>query len=78
MSTPLFAVLTFLIVHAVDFKDIAEKTGVLLLFSGGTFLYVATMHIMPEVFDKHTQLTFTKMFILFVGMFTPLLISVDI
>ncbi|KAJ1550224.1 hypothetical protein HK096_008081, partial [Nowakowskiella sp. JEL0078] len=27
-------------------------TGVLLLFSAGTFLYVATMHILPEIYSK--------------------------
>lgn len=34
-----------------------NATGIAMLFSGGTFLYVATVHILPELarFGVHTQ-----------------------
>ena len=32
-----------------------HMTGIAMLFSAGTFLYVATVHILPEISTSHTQ-----------------------
>ena len=48
LSSPIFAILTFFI-----FKDTSLATddniGLALLFSAGTFIYVATVDVLPEV-----------------------------
>ncbi|TPX48378.1 hypothetical protein SeMB42_g00011 [Synchytrium endobioticum] len=64
-SVPISAILTFGVLHsvfAVDHNDDADAsgrtldmskwTGLLLLFSAGTFLYVATVHILPEIYGN--------------------------
>ncbi|TPX38147.1 hypothetical protein SmJEL517_g00144 [Synchytrium microbalum] len=35
---------------ATESNDMSKWTGILLLFSAGTFLYVATVHILPEIY----------------------------
>ncbi|KAJ3158999.1 hypothetical protein HDU86_002168 [Geranomyces michiganensis] len=61
LAAPLAAIATFALLSGDAFatstgndNDIttAKWTGVLLLFSAGTFLYVATMHILPEVYQN--------------------------
>jgi len=52
LSAPLAAVLTyFFISHGGNKETLTSlnTTGILLLFSAGTFLYVATVHVLPEV-----------------------------
>ncbi len=50
ISAPMSALLTFLVVRGGLLKDVSRDTLALcLLFSAGTFLYVATAHILPEV-----------------------------
>ncbi|XP_060079536.1 zinc transporter ZIP9-A-like [Ylistrum balloti] len=34
-----------------------QTTGIAMLFSAGTFLYVATVHVLPEVTTRHTKQT---------------------
>ncbi|XP_069118605.1 zinc transporter ZIP9-like isoform X2 [Argopecten irradians] len=34
-----------------------QMTGIAMLFSAGTFLYVATVHVLPEVTTQHTKHT---------------------
>jgi solute carrier family 39 (zinc transporter), member 9 len=79
VATPLSAVFTYLIVNGIGFQNVSGNTGILLLFSGGTFLYVATMHILPEVFDKSIEPpSRSKMLWLVFGMFLPLLLSMEV
>jgi solute carrier family 39 (zinc transporter), member 9 len=63
-SAPVSAILTYGILHstvAIDSSsdtppsssaefEMRKWTGILLLFSSGTFLYVATVHILPEIY----------------------------
>ncbi|KAG7662937.1 uncharacterized protein J8A68_003527 [[Candida] subhashii] len=51
MSTPIASLVTFAIV-AIIHKDNEFIIGILLLFSGGTFLYVVN-HVIGEMFDNH-------------------------
>ena len=53
-TSPLLAALTFFALELSGIKTLSDSlmfwVGVLLLFSAGAFLYVATIHILPEVF----------------------------
>jgi len=51
LAAPSAAIVTFLLltVHGRENLDTFSATGVAMLFSAGTFLYVATVHVLPEV-----------------------------
>jgi zinc transporter 9 len=60
LTTPLFSLVSYLVLSAVTTGEgVSEKTlvlldywiGLALLLSVGTFLFVTTMHILPEVYD---------------------------
>ena len=59
MTTPLVALLSFLVLTWITGEETQERTlvmldywiGLSLLLSVGTFLFVTTMHILPEVYD---------------------------
>ncbi|CAI5451529.1 unnamed protein product [Caenorhabditis angaria] len=49
-AAPIAALITFLIImHMGESVRSESSTGVLMLFSAGTFLYVATVHVLPEL-----------------------------
>ncbi|KAI9358296.1 ZIP zinc transporter-domain-containing protein [Zopfochytrium polystomum] len=55
LAAPLGAFATFLVLTQVGWDDalgMRTWTGILLLFSAGSFLYVATVHILPEIYAK--------------------------
>lgn len=51
LAAPVTALLTFYAIIAVGSESLSSgsSTGVLMLFSAGTFLYVATVHVLPEL-----------------------------
>ncbi|XP_032876560.1 zinc transporter ZIP9-A-like [Amblyraja radiata] len=51
LAAPLLALTTFFIVRqsSLELLQQTKATGVGLLFSAGTFLYVASVHVLPEV-----------------------------
>jgi len=51
LAAPVMAIFTFLAltIHGRGTLDTLSATGVSMLFSAGTFLYVATVHVLPEV-----------------------------
>uniref|UniRef100_A0AC35U1W8 Zinc transporter ZIP9 n=1 Tax=Rhabditophanes sp. KR3021 TaxID=114890 RepID=A0AC35U1W8_9BILA len=51
LAAPVTALLTFefLAVFGSENLDSSDTTGILMLFSAGTFLYVATVHVLPEL-----------------------------
>ncbi|KAJ3117975.1 hypothetical protein HDU96_004651 [Phlyctochytrium bullatum] len=52
LAAPIAAMLTFWGLSTTGWDDpigMRKWTGLLLLFSAGTFIYVATMHILPEI-----------------------------
>jgi zinc transporter 9 len=68
--------------------ELQKWTGLLLLFSAGTFLFVATSHILPQVFagDKpgpggdatstsSAHLSHFHILLLVLGIFSPVLLS---
>uniref|UniRef100_A0A8D3AAA4 Zinc transporter ZIP9 n=1 Tax=Scophthalmus maximus TaxID=52904 RepID=A0A8D3AAA4_SCOMX len=48
-ASPIVAITTYFILHALS------STGMGMLFSAGTFLYVATVHVLPEVSSSRTS-----------------------
>lgn len=58
-AAPIFAISTYFILHASggSSQNRLIVTGVGMLFSAGTFLYVATVHVLPEVSSKGQQHT---------------------
>ncbi|XP_074532057.1 zinc transporter ZIP9 [Halichoeres trimaculatus] len=50
-AAPILAITTYFILHASgsSSQNRLSATGVGMLFSAGTFLYVATVHVLPEV-----------------------------
>ncbi len=59
ISAPLTAILTFFVLtmflntdHGQDMFETSKWSALLLLFSAGTFLYVATVHVIPQVYEQ--------------------------
>lgn len=50
-AAPIVAIITYFILHASESSSVNQgsTTGIGMLFSGGTFLYVATVHVLPEI-----------------------------
>lgn len=84
LAAPIAALFTytFLYGYGNTLEDMGKWTGILLLFSAGTFLYVATVHILPEIYErkgggKEGRLTLTQVGCLLGGIFAPLLLAVE-
>lgn len=54
LSAPLLALLTFFGIGQEGKETLSSinATGIAMLFSAGTFLYVATVHVLPELTSK--------------------------
>ncbi|KAI9208173.1 zinc transporter ZIP9-A-like protein [Polychytrium aggregatum] len=57
LAAPLAAIITYIFLKQGFYNAAAMQkwTGTLLLFSAGTFLYVATVHILPEIYANHSK-----------------------
>lgn len=57
LAAPVLAVFTYVILsqRSVGSLHDTKTTGIAMLFSAGTFLYVATVHVLPEVSSSKTQ-----------------------
>jgi len=90
LAAPSAAVLTFLMLQArgSGSMDTIAATGLAMLFSAGTFLYVATVHVLPEVTnggghshapgggnDKH-GFSKSELFMLILGAVLPLFLTI--
>ncbi|KAK1905318.1 Zinc transporter ZIP9 [Dissostichus eleginoides] len=55
-AAPVLAITTYFILHASgsSSQNQLSATGVGMLFSAGTFLYVATVHVLPEISSRRT------------------------
>ncbi|KAI8098651.1 ZIP zinc transporter-domain-containing protein [Halteromyces radiatus] len=78
MAAPTGALVTYLLLSLTSPGDMALEywTGVLLLFSGGTFLYVA-MHALQELQPSHhhDKLERSHIFCILFGMFLPVVLN---
>ena len=84
-------VIFFLIVYSKQSsKEVLSSvkgTGIAMLFSAGTFLYVATVHVLPELMSMNThcdsssdqgqsdKMQRTDLFLMVFGIVSPLLLS---
>lgn len=55
MSAPLLTLLTYFCIGQEQKETLnsVNATGIAMLFSAGTFLYVATVHVLPELTSGH-------------------------
>ena len=91
-TSPVANLITFIILSNLGLTESSDflsfYVGVLLLVSSGTFLYVSTIHILPDVFggDKASEdddddfkskspNRTTDLCFLLLGLFTPVLLS---
>ncbi|KAJ8308709.1 hypothetical protein KUTeg_013583 [Tegillarca granosa] len=58
-AAPLLAVVTYIGLSQKSAENLHDfrTTGIAMLFSAGTFLYVATVHVLPEVSSSQTRRT---------------------
>ncbi|KAJ3372305.1 hypothetical protein GGF31_002168 [Allomyces arbusculus] len=82
-AAPLAAMTTFLALSQgspanpdLAAAHVAQWTGILLLFSAGSFIYVATVHVLPEVMAHRTRLSASQVAAMLVGMVIPLAIQI--
>lgn len=56
-AAPVVAIVTYFILHASGSSSVNQNsaTGIGMLFSGGTFLYVATVHVLPEISNRSSM-----------------------
>ncbi|XP_062896653.1 zinc transporter ZIP9-B-like [Mobula hypostoma] len=90
LAAPLLAVSTFFIVRKSSLESVQQTkaTGIGLLFSAGTFLYVASVHVLPEVSGQHSHqvtnghgkkgLGFLESLTLIVGCTIPVFLSLGL
>lgn len=57
LSAPLLTLLTYFGIGAEQKETLnsVNATGIAMLFSAGTFLYVATVHVLPELTSNHHE-----------------------
>uniref|UniRef100_A0A0B6ZG42 Zinc transporter ZIP9 n=1 Tax=Arion vulgaris TaxID=1028688 RepID=A0A0B6ZG42_9EUPU len=57
VAAPLLTVITYIALSQQSKEALSnvQTTGIAMLFSAGTFLYVATVHVLPEISITHTQ-----------------------
>lgn len=80
-AAPIFSILTYIVLNSISWirgNDVegesdSEMLGYCLLFSGGTFLYVVTLHIVPEIKEWRSDgnLKWTDLIVLTVGCVVP-------
>ncbi|KAI1730066.1 ZIP zinc transporter domain-containing protein [Ditylenchus destructor] len=58
LAAPVGTLLTYITLHTVESTYLASPyiTGVILLFSAGTFLYIAAAHVLPELMETKCSL----------------------
>ncbi|XP_051880091.1 zinc transporter ZIP9 isoform X1 [Pristis pectinata] len=90
LAAPLLAISTFFIVRKSSLESLQQTkaTGIGLLFSAGTFLYVASVHVLPEVSSQHPHqvsnghgkkgLGFLESLTLIVGCTIPVFLSLGL
>jgi len=89
LAAPIFSMLTYYGLSASGKQTFTSYngTGLAMLFSAGTFLYVATVHILPELLSQpsnsldnsssqtHGKLTRKELCYLVIGIFTPVILG---
>lgn len=80
MAAPVLAIVTFILLKMNSDASVvsSNSTGLCMLFSAGTFLYVSTVHVLPEVQSHNDDRQFRtgEMLIFIVGALMPVFLSV--
>lgn len=81
-AAPLLAIITYFGLSQQSKETLSDinATGMAMLFSAGTFLYVATVHVMPELLNMgnngdKTAFTKLELTLMVIGALCPLLLS---
>lgn len=74
-ASPIVALLTYGLIGAIPALSSGAATALCVLFSGGTFLYAACMHILPEVIGHETSLNLKQLGAVVSGAVLPLLLA---
>eukprot|EP00834_Sanchytrium_tribonematis_P007470 NODE_679_length_4801_cov_0.851978.p3 type:complete len:249 gc:universal NODE_679_length_4801_cov_0.851978:3738-4484(+) len=72
-TSPIGTMVSFSILQFFEVK--MEQIGYLLLFSAGTFIYVATLHVLPEILPDNRHLDKKTFIFLVIGIIIPNLIE---
>jgi len=78
LAAPLLAIITYIFLNQSNKEYMAEvnATGIAMLFSAGTFLYVATVHVLSDiVHGNHGKLSRREVVVLVLGCVFPLLLN---
>jgi len=78
LAAPVGAIFTYIILNLPNQQSFvtSNSTGICMLFSAGTFLYVSTVHVLPEVQNHDTKLSLTEVIAFIVGSILPLVLSI--
>ncbi|CEP00788.1 Zinc/iron permease [Plasmodiophora brassicae] len=74
-SAPLAAIATFILFAGNEHELNHARLGNLMLFSGGTFLYVAAMHILPEALRAAGTTSWTTIVAVVAGLLLPCVVD---
>ena len=77
-ASPLTALVTYGLIAAIPRLSSPAATALCVLFSGGTFLYAACMHILPEVVGHDASLSTVQVAAVLCGSILPLLLSLAV
>ncbi|CAF4075566.1 unnamed protein product [Rotaria sp. Silwood2] len=78
LAAPLVAIITFVLLkNGIRDAYSVDSTGIAMLFSAGTFLFVATVHVLPEVQSHYDDRQFRaiELLILIIGCCFPIILS---
>ena len=80
LAAPVTALLTYFLLETcnVGFTNshvMEYFASILLIFSAGTFLYVSTMHILPEIYQDQKRLSWMQLISVFMGFFFPMILT---
>jgi solute carrier family 39 (zinc transporter), member 9 len=80
LAAPIMAILTYLVLNLPNQQAIVSlnHTGLCMLFSAGTFLYVSTVHVLPEIQSRRDgkQFTLSEMCVFIFGAILPVILSI--
>lgn len=76
-ASPIVALLTYGLIGIIPALTSGAATALCVLFSGGTFLYAACMHILPDILGHDTSLSLTQAAAVVSGSILPLLLAMS-
>lgn len=75
VASPAAAIITYGLQDWIPVLQEASNIGLVMIFSAGSFLYVACSHVLPEVAHKSGSLSSGQLTAIFLGSLVPLCLS---